>query len=353
MPQDPQLERVPTFWESLLQSLLPNMANEDAMAENARLLQQGGNGNTPEKMQKIITAAGHGVADATYGAVKSQIPDSAEDAVLEYGPLGPAVGKAIGIVHPTFIRPLVERLKGKVAQQFPSATTRYIIERAINENPRVASHLTSISPMGPREIQQGYDGFYTNMWRSLVGDSDATMMKNMGDPTHGAHHAMKDYLAGDVPNWWGGRIELAPQIVDPEQISDVMRHEMNHAAQDVSGKLSPIMDWSQNLDYWTRPEEIGARVSEQRGQWKRAGNTTPFDMKQALASELQKLEARYAVEPSKYPDMNAALLAMNEEMKKRGYRITAESPKMSIGPASMSPQRKFKIEKIVLDPGQY
>lgn len=354
MPQDPKLERVPTFLETLIQSLLPNMADPVAMEDNARLLQQGGSGNTPERMKKILTVAGRGVADAAFGAAKSQVPESPEDIALQFGPLGPAVGKAIGIVHPTLIRPLVERLKGKVAQEFPSATTRHVIERAINDNPRVASHLSSISSMGPREVQQGYDGLYTNMWRSLVGDSDATMMKNMGDPTHGAHQYMQNYLAGEFPNWNGGRIELAPQIVDPERLADVMRHEMNHAAQDVSGKLAPIMEWSDDIDYWTRPEEIGSRISEQRGRVLRqnrewGGKPVTFDYKGELERQLQMLEQRYALNPAKFPDMNSVLMFMNEDMKKRGYRIVTESPKISVGSGSISPQRKFKIERIVLD----
>lgn len=352
MPQDPKLERVPTFLETLIQSLLPNMADPVAMEDNARLLQQGGSGNTPERMKKILTVAGRGVADAAFGAAKSQVPESPEDIALQFGPLGPAVGKAIGIVHPTFIRPLVERLKGKVAQEFPSATTRHVIERAINDNPRVASHLTRISPIDPREGQQGYDGLYYDMWRS--GDSDASMVKNMGDPAHPSHAAMQSYLAGGSPNWWGGRIELAPQVVDPERLADVMRHEMNHAAQDVAGQLPAIKEWSEDIDYWTRPQEIGSRISEQRGRVLRqnrewGGKPATFDYKGELERQLQMLEQRYTLDPTKFPDMNSVLMFMNEDMKKRGYRIVTESPKISIGSGSISPQRKFKIERIVLD----
>lgn len=91
MPQDPKLERVPTFLETLIQSLLPNMADPVAMEDNARLLQQGGSGNTPERMKKILTVAGRGVADAAFGAAKSQVPESPEDIALQFGPLGPAL----------------------------------------------------------------------------------------------------------------------------------------------------------------------------------------------------------------------------------------------------------------------
>lgn len=97
MPQEQgKIERVPTFLESLLAEWWPNMVNPDAMEENAQLLQQGGSGNSPEKMAKVLKVAGHGVADATGAGVRANVPQSPEDVVMQYGPLGPAVGKAIG-----------------------------------------------------------------------------------------------------------------------------------------------------------------------------------------------------------------------------------------------------------------
>lgn len=344
MPQDqPRLERVPTFWEALIAEYLPNLANPTAMEENATLLQQGKGGNTPERMAKVLQVAGRGLADSVFGAGKSQVPQSAEEIGMELSPLG----KAIGLIPPKFIRPMVERLRARVALEGLKPEVGMVVEKAITDNPLVASHLNTIrTPNVWGELGNAY-GSYSNIWRPpLTTDVQAKQFLDKNPKF------LHQYLSDPAQTTWGGNIVLSDAI-NGSVLQDTMRHEMNHAAQDVSGKLPQLQEWTNELDYFSQPHEIGSRISERRGRWLRERPDETFNYPQALEGELNLLENQYALEPEKYPSLNESIMYMNEQLKPKGLQIKATTPGNPLGmPASMAPRRRFTVEKIVLQPAQ-
>lgn len=309
------------------------------------LLQTAQNPGTPANMARILGVAGEGIADFASKAYEYMVPQSVEEWALEGSP----VGKAIGLIPPKYIRPLVERLKGRVQQNFPSATARYAVEQQINQNPRVAAHLTDIRP----EQLNGADAQYANIWRP-TNHTDEEYKRLLADPSTFEAQSFDKTLAGPT-QWWGGSIEVDPRVTrDPEALADALRHEFNHTAQDISGELPQLQNWTDDIHYSTRPEEIGSRISERRGRLLRqnaqTGERTPFNYSMALEDELAKLESMYAMNPERYPDMNVAMMYMNEKLKPKGLKINATLPSTSSQlPASMAPKRRFSLEKIVLD----
>lgn len=352
MPQDqPKIERVPTFWETLMQQLLPTLQNPDAMEENAQLLQQGGSGNSPEKMAKILQVAGRGVADAAGAGVRANTPQSMEDVALEMSPLGPAVGKAIGLIPPKFIRPMVERLRARVATEGLKPDVAMVVEKAITDNPMVASHLNTIRMQNaPDEFGKlgspDADGVYNHIIRPWAPDAryKAAIAQNP--------ELLRPFIDDPKLNVRGGEIILANHL-SGDPLQDTVRHEMNHAAQDVAGKLPQLLDWTDNIEYSARPQEIGSRISEMRGRWLRKYPDQKFNYPAALQTELNLLENQYALNPEHYPSLNESIMYMNEQLKPKGLKITATMPGNPLKlPASMAPRRRFKVEKVVLEPAQ-
>lgn len=295
MPQDPKLERVPTFLETLIQSLLPNMADPVAMEDNARLLQQGGSGNTPERMKKILTVAGRGVADAAFGAAKSQVPESPEDIALQFGPLGPALGKvagsmaAVGYVPKKWIKTSVNRLKNTVLND-PKTPFPDIVEEFIDRYPNVSSNLDSITPYGMDDDLAGSVGYM----RSIGIPKGHKLLDEAGQLTD--EHLVKQFDQGLGPfsgltrkDINGNPLPSQYIAIDPNQFKDglytlangqqltpreVIRHEFVHAAQNnwrsiPQRKLSteaiePPGKYIKEpmLPYSMMPTEIGARMGQ-------------------------------------------------------------------------------------------
>ena len=333
------------------------MPEDKARAKQGQILSQTAqNPGSPKNMAKILGVAGEGLWDFLGQAQEYLVPQSVEELALEGSPVGKAIGLAVGLIPPKYIRPLVERLKGRVSQQFSDPIQRQIIEQQINQNPRVAGHLTDIRPMDhvDRMEAPGADGYYQDIWRSTSADSDAAYKQLLSDPSTFQAQQLQGYLDPEFKgNWWGGQIalETGPHTTHGA-FADTLRHEFNHGAQDVQGKLSSLKEWTDEIPYTARPQEIGARISEARGRWLRdpANKGRPFDYAEAMEAELGNIEHQLKLTPEQYPAFNESMMYMNEQLKPRGLRIGVQEPQNILGVSrSMSPTRKFKLERIVMD----
>ena len=318
------------------------------------LLQTAQDPSNPSNMARILGVAGEGLADFGSKAYEYMVPQSVEELALEGSPAGKAIGTAVGLIPPRLYRPLIERLRSRVGAAYPmQPELRAVINRQIDDNPAVAAHLTDIEPMDEhtRWMTNDGDGVYGSMYRPLTA-TDAEIKRELTDPLHWRSQDLERTVAGPT-KWWGGEIKTNPKLAgNINEFADTVRHEFNHGAQDIQGQLPKLQEWTENLDYYARPEEIGARISERRGKWLRSidPNKGPFSYPKALEGELNLLENHYALNPEKFPSLNESVMYMNEQLKPKGLRIVASMPGNPLGmPASIAPRRRFNIEKIVLD----
>jgi hypothetical protein len=319
------------------------------------LLQTAQDPGKPQNMMRILGLAGEGIADFASKAYENLVPQSVEELAMEGSPAGKAIGTAIGLIPPKYIRPLIERLKGRVSQQFADPVQRQIIEQQINRNPHVAGHLTDIRPISANDRIElelpDATGFYRDFRRSPL-DTDDQAKQLLADPTSGRAKLLEEMLDPKFKgNWWGGEIGI-DNTIPTGTFQDVLRHEFNHGAQDIAGQLPKLKEWTDNIPYTAQPQEIGSRISEARGRWLRdpANKGRPFDYAEAMEAELNGIEHQLKLAPEQYPAFNESMMYMNEQLKPKGLKIGVQQPANILGVSqSLSPARKFKLEKIVLD----
>lgn len=325
------------------------MPTEQQKKKTGQTLQQTAqNVGDPSNMARIVGTAGEGFADFLSKAYEYMVPQSVEELAMEGSPAGKAIGTAIGMIPPKYIRPLVERLKARISthaypEQIPFDTAqRGIIERQIDDYPAVSAHIDMINELSPRLVKQGYGGVYFNGVRTIEPGVPIRGHMDLEPEIKQILRRPKD------PGGIGGYMELDPHLEDPK-FKDVLRHEYNHAAQEIQKKLPQLQEWTNDIDYYARPEEIGSRISERRGQWIRGGRQGSFSYPKALESELNLLENQYALNPEKYPSLNESIMYMNEQLKPKGLHIVADIPGNMLNvPASIAPRRRFRVERVVL-----
>lgn len=186
------------------------------------------------RMQEIV---GQGIGDL----VDFFVPQSVEDVALDLSP----IGKAIGLIPPKFVKPLIEQLKNRVLNN-PMVPYKDLVEEAIDTYPRVSAHVGNFNKLEGMELGK-YDPHKFN-YANVTPDGEY--------PEPFLRYSLDENLP--ISN---SRILLNPnahQFMDPRQ---VLRHEMTHAAQDAFTPLS-LREYGDMVGpYGTRPVEVGARMS--------------------------------------------------------------------------------------------
>jgi hypothetical protein len=291
------------------------------------------------------------------------IPEDPTDPLgwgMELAPVGKGIGAAVGMIPPKYIKGMTDWVRNKVSTT-PGFTPdeQRIIHNQIDANPRVASHLSAIRPDSSLQQEYGAAGLYSPMLRSTNPVPEAYWEKLLSGQPGTAHMT-------------GGMIDMQPGM-RPEDFETILRHEFNHGAQDVMGKLPNLHEWAnENVPYSARPQEIGSRISEARGKrlnqevvmsgsnsiadWRsrHARGEVPkmfetFKPNKALEGELNFLDPMMQMHnQTDQIGYHEALVYMNEEMKKRGKQLTIEHVKMLdsiLGQAK--PRRQFKVEDVL------
>lgn len=204
----------------------------------------------PRNMAKILGVAGEGLWDFLGLANENLVPQSVEELALEGSPAGKAIGTAVGLIPPKYIKPLVQQLKNRVLNN-PATPYKDLVEEAIDLNPRVASNVGDFVDTTRKNVDPGYYDPGTLDYRTITPDGEFT--------TKTLERALANNTS--VRN---SSINLNPQLIelarkDPRR---VLRHEMVHAAQDAWEPLK-LRNAEELLgNYKSRPIEVGARMAE-------------------------------------------------------------------------------------------
>lgn len=284
-----------------------------------------------------------------------QLPQTPEDVALDLSPLG----KAIGLIPPKLIRHYVDRIRRVVSREPFTPDQQRIIQQQIDMNPRVAAHMSTILPDAKGLSERNSLGSYTQMRRGAgVLPNDVYWKANAAMPF-------------DTVLAKGGTIRLH-EYQNPLEFESSLRHEFNHGAQDMMGKLPELSEWTSETPYLSRPQEIGSRVSQDRldwvkqeaglhgmsvAEWKKAHAAgkapkmlSTFDTNKAIENQVNLAEQKSILLPySQQAEHNNALLYLNEELKKRGKRLNIVRPPTGTMEARM-PYRVFTIEDVILPP---
>ena len=275
----------------------------------------------PNEVRKLPEQRGFqstplGAALGAFGesVYESLVPQSIEELALELSP----VGKAIGLIPPKYVRPLVDALKNRVLNR-PGLKYAGIIEEAIDRQPNVAANLADITT---DITEPGIAGEFRHSYRSQLDpysiQEDPLRYGITPDKNDPGWQAMLDAAVGGnitPARPYMPSIGLAEDFTRPELLKmnprSTMRHEMTHAAQSLMGNLTPqggpgsgqalratFKPGLQGANdarvlYSNRPAEIGARISE-----KKILDPQNFD----YATELEKELKQFSYLPGDYVD---------------------------------------------------
>lgn len=249
--------------------------------------------------------------------------------------------------------------------KYMSPEQRDIVVDQIRQNPGVSANISSINA-SPELVGTPTRGQYF---------SNAKRAKDMVQRIYPQEQYIPNKLLDEIltgqTSHPGGFIQMRPDL-DTRDFGRVLRHEYNHAAQDMTGKLDDLHGWTNEVAYEARPQEIGSRLAEYRHRWllanaeangmsipewleaRKTGVAKKYfetpNMPNVLTDDLNKVEQFLPPDPDIRAGWNNSLMYMNHEMKNRGSRkqITASMPTMSTGSTPTLPKRYFKVEDVVL-----
>lgn len=274
----------------------------------------------PEQRGFQSTPLGAALGAFGESVYESLVPQSIEELGLELSP----IGKAIGLIPPKYVQPLVKALKERVLNR-PGMKYTNEIEQAIDKNPRVAAHLKDISLIEPDPgLQSGSifsqpGGLYTSGMARIAPSARKTaqtspiwnktldeIVAGKIDPRDVSHGLSEIKMHPELGEGYYGA--MFPNLTP----SRVLKHEFTHAAQDVSGRLSKLLEPNiLNAPYKIRPHEIGARIGEQK-----LIDPQNFNYDDALLNELNKLTTT-----TRISDWNKVLPSINEVLGNRGKQL--------------------------------
>lgn len=172
------------------------------------------------------------------------------------------VGKAVGLIPPKYVRPLVNRLKEVVLNR-PSTPYKDVVEEYIDRYPQVAAGLDNIDGFTQEEsMRRPYaSGMYYH--------STPEYVEYMNNPATADRWINRSLNEGSPLNS-GAEIKLSPKAIEKTNTmlgfealtpQGTMRHEMTHAAQDAFTPFvkRPNVD---DLPYLNRPVEVGAFMAQ-------------------------------------------------------------------------------------------
>lgn len=228
------------------------MADEKQKLKQAQTLAgTAKNVGDPRNMAKILGVAGEGLWDFLGQAYDKMVPQTVEELALEGSPTGKAIGTAIGMIPPKYMKSLVHTLKNRVLNN-PETPYKDLVEMTIDRNPSVAAHVGDFG-----ELAQKPGGNWGEYTPSGVFDADSMELDNYGI----------EYTPQFLERAIAGETKLPTRIdviagLPTQKANHVLRHEMTHAAQDAFTPLA----YRQKVDklgmYGTRPIEVGARGAE-------------------------------------------------------------------------------------------
>ncbi len=267
------------------------------------------------------------------------------------------VAKA-SLIPAKFIMPMAERLRKNIAGKIPFED---VVSDQILRNPGVAAHISNIRPQPKTLYNINTLGSYTPPDKTNAEIRKFLQSQNQDE-------LFQSFVEGEnesLLNSMFGHLQLNPDAKDP---SGLVRHEFNHAAQAISGKLNPLMKMFHSKDYTSRPYEIGSRVSEARGKHlgeaginKTPGaiarkyydlapsnkTTAPFNAVESFLDELNKFAyVEHYKSGNEVGDFNDAVRFMNDELTKRGRGINQKVTYPEFNPdfrIQDPPERKFEL----------
>lgn len=285
--------------------------NEQKALANARKLLEARSGNSPDRLAQILGVASDAVGQTADDLYQWLIPQTVEDVGMELSP----IGKAIGLIPPKYIRPIVNALKNRVLNR-PSTPYKDLVEEAIDKNPRVAAHVGDFT-QGQNFALGTYNPHNFSQFNTTV---------NGEYPKEFLEAAAQGHPAIDTS------IDLNPFLHDllNKDPASSLRHEMTHAAQDAFTPFAFREPGDLQGPYALRPIEVGARVAQMGSQAKRASLSAKLE----AALNTKEFEGSGKLDFAQLDQLNAHLRSQGLE----AY-VSGTDP---IGRAV------FKVRKIVL-----
>lgn len=239
--------------------------DKQKIKQGQTLTQTAKNPGHPANMAKIIGTAGEGLWDFLQQSYEHLVPQSVEELALEGSPLGKGVSTLAGMIPTKFIKPRIDRLKsiafGPASELSDEA--KNAAEYYINKYPNVMAHVDQITP----ETDPRYMGRFRQPGSMTPDDYRVATSPEF----------LTSRVDRDLPvfNWHGlarGTTLSVKNDLRPKDLWETFRHEGGHAAQFAHNPATALHD-NTTFPYALRPNEIGARITQNKGNLDRLGIT--------------------------------------------------------------------------------